>query len=142
MMKRDYTGQYTVGQMVYINDKRSNLHGRQFTIEAIDTNPKKAYAYQVAGLWYPEAELSAAPLVTPPTLGATQWESWDSDSGLGIGGINNDQSMPTVPSVAAIARVQRLHDTDTMCSRCGASAHFDGAMFTTLGGTNICDDCA
>ena len=66
----------------------------------------------------------------------------DIDSGLGIGGINNDQSAPFVPSVAAIERMQRLHDTDTVCRRCGASANFDGAMFTTLGGTNICDDCA
>lgn len=142
MMKSDYTGKYTVGQTVYINDNRSHLHGRQFTIEAIST--KKAYAYQVDGLWYPEAELSAAPLVTQPTPVAAkaQWESWDSDSGLGIGGINNDQSMPVVPSVAAIARVQHLHDTDTVCRCCGASAHFDGAMFTTLGSTNICDDCA
>ena len=74
-MKRDYTGKYTVGQTVYINDKRSRLHGKQFTIETIDINPKKAYAYRVDGLWYPESELSAespfeaqpAPAAAPPT---------------------------------------------------------------------------
>ncbi len=140
-MKRDYTGKYTVGQTVYINDKRTSLHGRQFTIEAINTNPKKAYAYQVDGLWYPEAELSAEPLVRP-TAAPAVWQTMDIDSGLGIGGINNDQSAPFVPSVAAIERVQRLHDTDTICKRCGASKNFDGAMFTNFGGGNICDDCA
>lgn len=68
-------------------------------------------------------------------------EMHDTDSGLGIGGINNDQSMPTVPSARALARVQRLSDTDTVCSRCGASKHFDGAVFTTIAGSGICDDC-
>ena len=143
-MNRDYTGKYAVGQTVYINDTRSYLHGRQFTIQAIDDSPKKAYAYQVDGLWYPEAELSAEPTVKPPTKPqpSRTWETMDIDSGLGIGGINNDQTMPFVPSIAAIERVQRMHDTDTVCRRCGASANFDGAMFTNLGGINICDDCA
>tara|TARA_R110000868_G_C10607994_1_gene741133 strand:+ start:99 stop:515 length:417 start_codon:yes stop_codon:yes gene_type:complete len=63
------------------------------------------------------------------------------DSGLGIGGIRNDQSMPIIPSARAFARVQRLSDTDTVCRRCGASKHFDGAMFTTITGSGICDDC-
>lgn len=67
--------------------------------------------------------------------------TWDSDSGLGIGGINDDQSMPFIPSERAIARVQRMADTDVICRRCGASKNFSGAMFTTVGG-NICDDCA
>ena len=66
----------------------------------------------------------------------------DTDSGLGIGGIRNDQQMPTVPTAQAIARVQRMRDTDTVCRRCGASKNFDGAMFTNLGGSNICDDCS
>lgn len=66
----------------------------------------------------------------------------DTDSGLGIGGINNDQSAPFVPSIRAIERMQRLHDTDTICRRCGASKNFGGAMFSTIGGMNICDDCA
>jgi hypothetical protein len=66
---------------------------------------------------------------------------WDTDSGLGIGGIGNDQSMPHIPSEKSIAKVQEMHDTDTICRRCHASQNFDGAMFTTLGGTNICDDC-
>jgi hypothetical protein len=63
-------------------------------------------------------------------------------SGLGISGINNDQSMPSIPSVRAIERVQKMHDTDTICKKCGASENFDGAMFTTLGDSGICDDCA
>lgn len=69
-------------------------------------------------------------------------QSMDIESGLGIGGINNDQSMPTIPSLRALDRVQKMHDTDTVCRRCGASKNFGGAMFTTLGGSGICDDCA
>lgn len=141
-MKRDYTGKYTAGMTVYISDTRNRLHGKRFTIEAIDINPKKAYAYQVGGLWYPESELAAEfPGEAQPVQVGT-WQTMDIDSGLGIGGINNDQSAPFVPSASAIARVQQMHDTDTVCRRCGASANFDGAMFSTLGGSNICDDCA
>jgi hypothetical protein len=65
----------------------------------------------------------------------------DTDSGLAIGGINNDQSMPIIPTERAIAKAQYMLDTDVICRRCGASRNFDGAMFTTVGG-NICDDCA
>lgn len=65
----------------------------------------------------------------------------DIDSGLGIGGINNDQQMPDVPTVQALERLQRLYDTDIICRRCGASKNF-GAMFSTLAGSDICDDCA
>lgn len=138
MMKRNYTGRFDVGQTVYINHKSSLLHGRQFEIEAV--NPRNEYPYQVDGLWYPEGELSADSPITPPKP-AREWATMDIDSGLGIGGINNDQSAPFVPSVSAIERVQRMHDTDTVCRRCGASQRFDGAMFTTIGG-DICDDCA
>jgi len=63
-----------------------------------------------------------------------------SHSGLGIGGINNDQSMPVIPSLAAMERIEQLEANDVICRRCGASKNFDGAMFTT-GGGDICDDC-
>ena len=67
----------------------------------------------------------------------------DTDSGLGIGGINNDQSRRTIPSAEAIERMQRMKNTDTVCRRCGASQNFDGAMFSTIGqSSRICDDCA
>ncbi|MFA5836189.1 MAG: hypothetical protein WC837_04450 [Bellilinea sp.] len=65
----------------------------------------------------------------------------DTDGGLGIGGINNDQTLPIIPTTEALERVQKLHDTDTICRRCGASKNFDGAMFTTMAGSEICDDC-
>jgi hypothetical protein len=63
-----------------------------------------------------------------------------SHSGLGIGGLATYEESPVIPSVRAIKRVQRMHDTDVVCQRCGASKNSDGAMFTT-GGGNICDDC-
>jgi hypothetical protein len=65
----------------------------------------------------------------------------DTDAGLGIGGISNDQSMPVVPSVQAAARYERMLANATVCRRCGESS-LDGAMFTTLSGSGICDDCA
>ena len=68
--------------------------------------------------------------------------SIDIDSGLGIGGINNDQSAPIVPSIRALKKLEKMVNSDVICKRCGGSKNFDGAMFTTLCGGNICDDCA
>ena len=68
------------------------------------------------------------------------FEYCDSDSGLGIKGINNDQSLPVIPSKCSIAHISQLENTDIVCRKCHASQNFDGAMFTTSG-TNICDDC-
>jgi hypothetical protein len=61
---------------------------------------------------------------------------------FGIGGIGiaTENETPIIPSARAVERVQRMHDTDVVCRRCGASQNFDGAMFTT-GGGDICDDC-
>lgn len=77
-------------------------------------------------------------LYTPPAIDEHPHDF--SHSGLGIGGINNDQSMPEIPSAKAFERVQKMVDTDVICRRCGASKNFDGAMFTN-GGGDICDDC-
>jgi len=63
----------------------------------------------------------------------------DSDSGLGIGGINNDQSMPIIPSAEAIGRRMEAEKSAKVCRKCGESS-LDGARFTN-GGGNICDDC-
>lgn len=131
--------QFSVGQLVYINDERSMWHGYPRTVEEIT---RKEYPYLLDdGFYYAENMLSAES-PTKAQQPKREWQTMDIDSGLGIGGINNDQSAPFVPSVAAIERVQSLHDTDTVCRRCGASKNFDGAMFTNLGGSNICDDCA
>ena len=45
-----------------------------------------------------------------------------------------------LPSVAALARAEARIARSTRCCRCGASS-LDGAMFTTVAGGNICDDC-
>jgi len=84
----------------------------------------------------------AAPVIT--VTGAEQSADDEhaadfSHSGLGIGGLANYEETPVIPSVRAMERVQRMHDTDVICRRCGASKNFDGAMFTT--GGNVCDDC-
>jgi hypothetical protein len=70
---------------------------------------------------------------------ATQ-QAPDFDGGFGIGGLGRHEETPIIPSVKAIERVQRMHDTDVICRRCGSSKNFDGAMFTT-GGGDVCDDC-
>ena len=84
--------------------------------------------------------LTKSPTGRHDNQGPLTTSEWDIDSGLGIGGINNDQSMPAIPSERAIARAQHMQDTDIVCRRCHASQNFDGAMFTTSG-TDICDDC-
>lgn len=132
---------FAVGQLVYINDPSSLHHGYPRTVVSIE---RWEYPYKLDdGFCYPESELLAeSPTrAAAPQSAGREWQTMDIDSGLGIGGINNDQSAPFVPSVEAIERVQHLHGTDTVCCRCGASKHFDGAMFSTVGG-NICDDCA
>ena len=64
----------------------------------------------------------------------------DTDSGLGIGGINNDQALPAAPTIAGIRNAQKRLDNDIVCKRCH-SRKSDGAMFTTMAGSGICDDC-
>lgn len=65
----------------------------------------------------------------------------DTDSGLGIGGINNDQSAPFVPSIKAAQKMDATNKRTRKCCRCGQTDTYHGAMFTTLSGGNICDDC-
>lgn len=62
---------------------------------------------------------------------------------MGIGGIGTyeENEMPQIPTVAQIERQERLERQATCCRRCGRSDVFDGAMFTTLGSSGICDDC-
>jgi hypothetical protein len=64
----------------------------------------------------------------------------DFDSGLGIGGLSRYEEPPAIPSVAALERYERMLEQATTCTRCGASS-LDGAMFTTLAGGDVCDDC-
>jgi len=132
-----YTGKFSTGDSVFLSNGDMG--------EVTDVNTSKEsnnYAVKfphIRPVWCSENELAGLRIkVTLPPIA----DCYDSDSGLGIGGINNDQSMPFIPSAAAIGRVQRLHDTDTICRRCGASKNFGGAMFTNFSGSNICDDCA
>jgi hypothetical protein len=75
-----------------------------------------------------------------PKAKPMQTESMDVDSGLGIGGLATYEEPPMVPSVAAIEKHARRLETAQRCRRCGQT-ELDGAMFTTLGGSGICDDC-
>lgn len=133
------------------------VHGEKFVydrwyfadgpVEKIVTEPHRTFVY-INGDAYDLEDVTVDSKPQPrqkrTPVSTVRYENGvhDTDSGLGIGGINNDQSMPMIPSAAAIERLQRMHDTDTICRRCGASRNFDGAMFSTLAGSNICDDCA
>lgn len=61
---------------------------------------------------------------------------------IGIGGIGvfAENEMPVIPSAAAIERQIARESAAVRCRCCGSSS-LDGAMFTTLGGQPICDDC-
>lgn len=63
-----------------------------------------------------------------------------SESGLGIGGLATYEEPVIVPTMPQLAALERLAAAEIICKRCGASS-LDGAMFTTLGGEPICDDC-
>lgn len=140
---KNYTGKFSVGDTVKLIDPSSRANGIAGTVTEINLSGR-GYPYRVDfgvhHAYHPECELGMVENVQPAPV--AEYQSMDIDSGLGIGGINNDQSMPIIPSLRAMERVQKMHDTDTICKRCGQSANFDGAMFTTLGGSNICDDCA
>jgi hypothetical protein len=64
-----------------------------------------------------------------------------SESGLGIGGLATYEEPPVILTEQQWRRMEKLQATEIICKRCGASS-LDGAMFTTLGGSGICDDCA
>jgi hypothetical protein len=141
---KNYTGKFNVGDTVKLLDPQSLANGVTGIITEINLSGR-GYPYRVDfgvhHAYHPESELTSE-AIQPQRVPVAEYQSMDIDSGLGIGGINNDQSMPVIPSLRAIERVQKMHDTDTICKRCGQSENFDGAMFTTLGGSNICDDCA
>jgi hypothetical protein len=142
---KNYTGKFNVGDTVKLIDAASRANGITGSVTEINLSGR-GYPYRVDfgvhHAYHPESELGTAETIHPQRVPVAEYQSMDIDSGLGTGGIDNDQSVPIIPSLRAIERVQKMHDTDTVCKRCGQSANFDGAMFTTLCGSNICDDCA
>jgi len=81
------------------------------------------------------------PHLCPKTLlRPTESKSMDIDSGLGIGGLATYEEPPMVPSVAAIEKHAARVRAAQRCKRCGQT-ELDGAMFTTIAGSGICDDC-
>ena len=66
----------------------------------------------------------------------------DFDRGFGIGGLERYTEPPTILTREQLKKLEQMEASDQRCHKCGASKNFDGAMFTTLGGSGICDDCA
>jgi hypothetical protein len=81
------------------------------------------------------------PQLSPSTPAVAEENPRDfSASGLGIGGLRAYEEPPVVPSERQAAQMERQRMTEVVCRRCGASS-LDGAMFTTFGGEDLCDDC-
>jgi len=61
---------------------------------------------------------------------------------IGIGQLKTYQKneQQVIPSEQALKRHDEKIRRAQVCRRCGAS-ELDGAMFTTLAGSGICDDC-
>jgi len=62
--------------------------------------------------------------------------------GMGIGGIGiyAENEAPIIPSAAALERYNRAGGRARVCRICGGS-ELNGAMFTTMASSGICDDC-
>ena len=80
--------------------------------------------------------------VLPKTLeGIVEWtQQYNRKVEFGIGSLGRHVEMPATPSLAAMERIEKMEARACYCRRCGQSDVFDGAMFTT-GGGSICDDC-
>lgn len=138
---------FEAGQTVFINDQRSTWHGRQATV--LSVSERRGYEVGIEGVqftyWLRAAELSPEhPSTTPaaPAPEIADEHPYDfSHSGLGIGGAGQYQEPPIVPTVEQMGRMERMERRARRCRRCGQSDVFDGAMFTTGGGGDVCDDC-
>ena len=61
--------------------------------------------------------------------------------GFGIGGLGRYEEPPFIPTKAQMDKLECMEARATYCRRCGESDVFDGAMFTTLASSGLCDDC-
>ena len=82
-------------------------------------------------------EAAAAALPTQQTEAQTICEPV---LGIGAIGIYAANEMPVIPSIEGLARLEKRLASEQVCKRCGASS-LDGAMFTTIAGSGVCDDC-
>lgn len=74
-----------------------------------------------------------------PNQGQPDESPFDFDSGgFGIGGLARYEEKPFIPSERALKRYEKALQQATTCRVCGSS---DGAMFTTIAGGDVCDDC-
>lgn len=139
-MKHDYTGRFAVGQMVYLNDKSSTVHGKQGTVTEINLNGR-GYPYRVkfnssTHVYHPEHELSADPIMPTPRAEplkiSSPFVSMDISSGFGIGGVgSDDHNMSIEPAgVSYVRQGCKWGGTryDEACAGCGRV-------------TAICNDC-
>jgi hypothetical protein len=70
----------------------------------------------------------------------TQVEDFQGSFGIGGIGIYQQNETPIIPSDETIRRYEEAVKNATVCKICGCSS-LDGAMFTTIRGGDICDDC-
>lgn len=66
--------------------------------------------------------------------------SQDFDRGFGIGGLGRHEETPAIPTIEQLERMKQAQRRARRCRRCGQT-ELDGAMFTTMPSSGICDDC-
>ena len=138
-MKHDYTGKFSVGQTVYLNDKSIPAHGHGGTVTEINLNGR-GYPYRVdfniTHAYHTEIELSEDPILKiqkqAQPKSSPEWESMDISSGFGIGGIGSDDYNIGTEMDTNICNTGRCSwggtRYDEECASCGRV-------------TAICNDC-
>ena len=113
------------GQLVHQRPRTCTTDTRN-TIERISTMNDYPYGWMM-DFRYPETEITAEPpiLATQPQAGAAEWQTMDTAAWVSAASITTSRRA-VCPIRSSDSSRCSTHDTDTVCRRCGASAHFDG----------------
>jgi hypothetical protein len=138
-----------IGDKIKINDPRALYHGQPGVIIRVREGTNFPYQVRMApdedsvsDFWFTAGEVEKAePAPIRPTRPEPEESAGDFDKGFGIGGLARHEEPPFVSTVKQIERLERLEKKARRCRRCGQTDVFDGAMFTTIAGGDICDDC-
>jgi len=120
----------------------------QITQEDLDATPERDHRWRWPGVTGPGAYTWNEAANCYERHGATKAAATEDEhphdfdrTGLGIGNLGRYVEEPAVPTIQQIERLEKLEAQAQYCKRCGCSDVFDGAMFTTIAGSGLCDDC-
>jgi hypothetical protein len=131
---------YTTDNGIKVIGDRRSTYNDLFAGREVTARDEKGNRYALAledGLILATPEQPAGQPPQPPDESPYDFDS----GGFGIGGLGRYEEPPVIPSAKALERYERLEKRATYCRQCGQSDVFDGAMFTTLAGSGLCDDC-